>query len=107
MAIALAGGAFHLAGVIAAYTSIPVVAVPLAIPPFDGWDSLLSTLQMPQGIPVAVMAVGKWGARNAGIFVAEVLALKYPSIKKSIREMRERLSQGIEEKNRKLNWKKK
>ena len=105
--IALAGGAFHLAGVIAACTTIPVIAVPLAVPPFDGLDSFLSTLQMPRGIPVAVMAVGKWGATNAGIFASEILALRYPPIKESLSQMRKELAQKVSEQNKKLSCKKK
>jgi 5-(carboxyamino)imidazole ribonucleotide mutase len=105
--IALAGGAFHLAGVIAAYTTIPVIAVPLAVAPFDGLDSFFSTLQMPKGIPVAVMAVGKWGAVNAGIFASEILALKNPSIKKSLIKMRKESAQTVVEKNKKISCKKK
>ena len=105
--IALAGGAFHLAGVIAAYTTLPVIAVPLAVPPFDGLDSFLSTLQMPRGIPVAVMAVGKWGATNAGIFASEILALRYPPIKESLIQMRKEFAQKVSEQNKKLSCKKK
>ena len=105
--IALAGGAFHLAGVIAAYTTIPVIAVPLAVPPLNGLDSFLSTLQMPRGIPVAVMAVGNWGATNAGIFASEILALKYPSIKVSLSKMRNESSQKVCEQNKKLSCRKK
>ncbi len=105
--IALAGGAFHLAGVIAAYTTIPVIAVPLAVPPLNGLDSFLSTLQMPRGIPVAVMAVGNWGATNAGIFASEILALKYPSIKVSLSKMRKESAQKVCEQNKKLSCRKK
>lgn len=105
--IALAGGAFHLAGVIAAYTTIPVIAVPLAVAPFDGLDSFFSTLQMPRGIPVAVMAIGKCGATNAGIFASEILALRYPSVRKSLIRMRKELTQKVFEQNKKLSCKKK
>jgi 5-(carboxyamino)imidazole ribonucleotide mutase len=105
--IALAGGAFHLAGVIAAYTTLPVIAVPLEIAPFNGLDSFLATLQMPRGVPVAVMAVGKWGAVNAGIFASEILALKYPYIKESLLKMRKKSAKKVFEKNKKLSCKKK
>lgn len=100
--IALAGGAFHLAGVVAAYTTLPVIAVPLSVQPFNGLDSFLATLQMPRGVPVAVMAVGKWGAVNAGIFAAEILALKYPPVKESLTKMRKDSAEKVLEKNRKL-----
>ena len=105
--IALAGGAFHLAGVIAAYTTLPVIAVPLSVPPFNGVDSFLATLQMPRGVPVAVMAVGKWGAVNAGIFAGEILALKHPSVKESLAKMRKESAKKVIEKNKKTTCKKK
>ncbi len=73
--IAGAGGAAHLAGVIAAKTLVPVLAVPIAATPLNGLDSLLSMVQMPKGIPVATLAIGKPGAGNAALFAAEILAL--------------------------------
>lgn len=73
--IAGAGGAAHLAGVIAAKTLAPVLAVPIAATPLNGLDSLLSMVQMPKGIPVATLAIGKPGAGNAALFAAEILAL--------------------------------
>jgi 5-(carboxyamino)imidazole ribonucleotide mutase len=73
--IAGAGGAAHLAGVIAAKTLIPVLAVPIAATPLNGLDSLLSMVQMPKGIPVGTLAIGKPGAANAALFAAEILAL--------------------------------
>lgn len=73
--IAGAGGAAHLAGVIAAKTLVPVLAVPIAATPLNGLDSLLSMVQMPKGIPVATLAIGKPGAANAALFAAEILAL--------------------------------
>lgn len=105
--IAMAGGAFHLAGVIAAYTTLPVIAVPLSVPPLNGLDSFLATLQMPRGVPVAVMAVGKWGAVNAGIFASEILGLKHPSIKESLVKMRKESAKKVVEKNNKISCKKK
>jgi len=71
--IAGAGGAAHLPGVIAAYTSIPVIGVPLASSVLGGVDSLYSIVQMPAGVPVATMAVGGWGAFNAGVFAAQII----------------------------------
>jgi 5-(carboxyamino)imidazole ribonucleotide mutase len=73
--IAGAGGAAHLAGVIAAKTLLPVLAVPIAATPLSGLDSLLSMVQMPKGVPVATLAIGKPGAANAALFAAEILAL--------------------------------
>src|SRR5712691_3687679 len=73
--IAGAGGAFHLAGVIAAETTLPVIAVPIASSPLSGWDALLAAVQMPGGVPVGVMAVGAAGAVNAGVFAAQILAI--------------------------------
>jgi 5-(carboxyamino)imidazole ribonucleotide mutase len=73
--IAGAGGAAHLAGVIAAKTLVPVLAVPIASTPLNGLDSLLSMVQMPKGVPVATLAIGKPGAANAALFAAEILAL--------------------------------
>ncbi len=73
--IAGAGGAAHLAGVIAAKTLVPVLAVPIASTPLNGLDSLLAMVQMPKGIPVATLAIGKPGAANAALFAAEILAL--------------------------------
>jgi 5-(carboxyamino)imidazole ribonucleotide mutase len=73
--IAGAGGAAHLAGVIAAKTLLPVLAVPIAATPLNGLDSLLSMVQMPRGVPVGTLAIGKPGAANAALFAAEILAL--------------------------------
>jgi 5-(carboxyamino)imidazole ribonucleotide mutase len=86
--IAGAGWAAHLAGVIASYTTLPVIGVPIDSSPLKGMDSLLSTVQMPPGVPVAVMAIGKGGARNAALFAAQILALKYPDIAKRLEEYR-------------------
>jgi 5-(carboxyamino)imidazole ribonucleotide mutase len=73
--IAGAGGAAHLAGVIAAKTLLPVIGVPMPTMALNGIDSLLSIVQMPRGVPVATMAIGKAGAANAGLFAAAILAL--------------------------------
>jgi phosphoribosylaminoimidazole carboxylase PurE protein len=78
--IAGAGWAAHLAGVLASYTTLPVIGVPIDSSPLRGIDSLLSTAQMPPGVPVATMAIGKGGARNAAVFAAQILALKYSDI---------------------------
>ena len=75
MLIAGAGGAAHLAGVMAAKTLLPVLAVPIAATPLNGLDALLARVQMPKGIPVATLAIGKPGAGNAALFAAQILAL--------------------------------
>src|SRR6516165_87599 len=82
--IAGAGGAAHLAGVIAAHTVLPVIGVPIPSTSLNGMDSLLSTVQMPAGIPVATVSIGKWGATNAGILAAQILAVSDPEIAKKM-----------------------
>jgi len=82
--IAGAGGAAHLAGVIAAKTLVPVLAVPIAATPLNGLDSLLSMVQMPKGVPVATLAIGKPGAANAALFAAEILALTDAALHKRL-----------------------
>jgi phosphoribosylaminoimidazole carboxylase PurE protein len=86
--IAGAGMAAHLAGVVAAHTTLPVLGVPLPGGIMDGMDSLLSTVQMPAGIPVATFAVGTAGMRNACVFVAEILALSHPELYQRLDEFR-------------------
>ena len=91
--IAAAGWAAHLAGVMAAHTTIPVIGVPIDSSPLNGMDALLATVQMPPGVPVATMAIGKGGARNAALFAIQILALKdarlseqFAAYKKGMRE---------------------
>jgi phosphoribosylaminoimidazole carboxylase PurE protein len=86
--IAGAGWAAHLAGVIAAHTVLPVIGVPIDSSPLNGMDALLATVQMPPGIPVATVALGKGGAKNAAILAAQILALKYPDIENKLKEYR-------------------
>lgn len=93
--IAGAGHAAHLAGVIASHTILPVIGVPIDSSPLKGFDALLSTVQMPAGIPVATMAVGKAGARNAAVFATHLLALKYPELKNKLVAYRERMVQDL------------
>ena len=100
--IAAAGGAAHLAGVVAAETTLPVVGVPIPSTSLQGMDSLLSTVQMPAGIPVATLAVGRAGATNAGILAAQILALGDPEIAEKVRQHKEKLARGVEDKSRKL-----
>ena len=87
--IAAAGGAAHLAGVVAAHTMLPVIGVPMQAWSLDGLDSLLSTVQMPRGIPVATVAIGKAGAVNAGILATQILATADPSLRETLRQRRE------------------
>src|SRR6202167_5031712 len=100
--IAGAGGAAHLAGVIAAHTTLPVIGVPIPSTPLNGMDSLLATVQMPAGIPVATVAIGKPGAVNAGILAAQMIALGDATIAKKLVAHKEKLARGVEEKSRKL-----
>ncbi len=86
--IAAAGGAAHLAGVLAAKTVLPVLAVPMKSDALQGLDSLLSMVQMPGGIPVATLAIGKPGAVNAALFAASILGNKYPEIKEKVHNFR-------------------
>ena len=86
--IAGAGCAAHLPGVIAANTSIPVLGVPLQATVLDGMDALLAIVQMPGGIPVGTLAIGKAGAKNAALLATSILANKYPEVKKALKEFR-------------------
>lgn len=94
--IAGAGGAAHLAGVIASLTPLPVIGVPMETKSLGGLDSLLSTVQMPGGVPVATMAIGKAGARNAGIFAAQILGVKDSSIRLKVKKYKESLAKEVE-----------
>src|SRR4030088_2537146 len=100
--IAGAGGAAHLAGVIAAHTTLPVIGVPIPSTSLQGMDSLLAIVQMPAGIPVATGAIGKPGATNAGILAAQMIALVDSSIAKKLSAHKEKLASGVEEKSKKL-----
>ncbi len=93
--VAVAGGAAHLAGVVAAHTTKPVIGLPVAVPPFNGLDSLLSMVQMPRGVPVAVVSVGKWGGLNSAILACEILALKYPELTEKLEKYREELRSRV------------
>ena len=90
--IAGAGGAAHLPGVIAAYTTLPVIGVPLPTSSLQGVDALYSIVQMPPGVPVGCMALGTWGAFNAGVFAARIIALFDQSLEKKLRDCREKIS---------------
>ncbi len=87
--IAAAGGAAHLAGVVASLTTLPVLGVPMKGWSLDGLDSLLSTVQMPRGVPVATFAIGKAGAVNAALFAGQLLGLKYEEVRRAVDADRE------------------
>src|SRR5919198_1027143 len=100
--IAGAGGAAHLAGVIAAETTLPVIGVPMPSSSLQGLDALLATVQMPAGIPVATLAIGKAGATNAGILAAQILALSDPVIARKLLAYKQKLVDGVEAKSKEL-----
>lgn len=93
--IAAAGGAAHLAGVVAAKTALPVLGVPMESASLKGLDSLLSMVQMPAGIPVGTLAIGKPGAINAALFAAAILANKHPDIRTAVHRYREEQSAAV------------
>ena len=103
--IAGAGGAAHLAGVMAAHTILPVIGIPMESG-LMGLDSLLSTVQMPGGVPVATMAIGKAGARNAGILAVQILAGKHIELKRSLLRYKGSLAAKVEEQAQKIRVKK-
>ena len=100
--IAGAGSSAHLAGVTAAETTLPVIGVPIDSSPLSGLDSLLSTVQMPPGVPVATMGVGKSGATNAGFFAIQILALSDEKLTGKLTEYKEQLEKSVAEKSKKV-----
>jgi len=99
--IAGAGGAAHLPGVLAAHTIVPVIGVPLESP-LMGLDSLLSMAQMPAGVPVAIVAIGRAGARNAGILAVQILSVKHEELKKSLLNYKASLAKKVDEQAQKI-----
>jgi phosphoribosylaminoimidazole carboxylase PurE protein len=97
-----AGGAAHLAGVIAAETTLPVIGVPMPSTTLAGLDALLSTVQMPGGVPVACTAIGKPGAINAAIFAAEIIATSDDALAKKLAEYKDQLARSVAEKSEKV-----
>ncbi len=93
--IAGAGWAAHLAGFMAAHTILPVIGVPIDSSPLKGLDALLSTVQMPPGVPVATVSLGKGGAKNAAVLAAQILALKSPAIAERLRACRDDMRKAI------------
>lgn len=100
--IAAAGGAAHLAGVVAAHTTLPVIGLPVPTPDLGGLDSLLSIVQMPGDVPVASMAVGMGGPRNAGLFAVQILAIADAALENKLVEFKNRLAAKIAEKDARL-----
>jgi phosphoribosylaminoimidazole carboxylase PurE protein len=100
--IAGAGSSAHLAGVTAAETTLPVIGVPIGSSPLSGFDSLLSTVQMPPGVPVATMGVGKSGATNAAIFATQILALEDETLMKRLVDYKHNLEKSVAEKSKKV-----
>lgn len=97
-----AGGAAHLAGVVAALTTLPVIGVPMPATSLNGMDSLLATVQMPGGVPVGTMAIGKSGAMNAGIYAAQILATSDGEIARRIGAYKKELDASVAEKSARL-----
>ena len=100
--VCAAGGAAHLAGAVAAHTTLPVIGVPLAVPPLDGVDALHATVQMPPGLPVATVAVGDFGAHNAGILAAQILAVGDPALRARVAAQRIDMREKVIAKNAKM-----
>ncbi len=100
--IAVAGKAAHLAGVVAAHTTRPVIGVPVESGGLGGLDALLSTVQMPKGIPVATMGTGKTGAANAALLAAQILSLKSPVLRRKLAEFKARMASQVESDSEKV-----
>jgi 5-(carboxyamino)imidazole ribonucleotide mutase len=100
--IAAAGGAAALPGVVAAFSSLPVIGVPIAATPLNGMDALLSIVQMPKGVPVATVAIGPWGAANAGLLAAQILALGDAALAERLAVYRKRLAGEVDERARRV-----
>jgi len=100
--VAAAGGAAHLAGAVAAHSLLPVIGVPLASSPLSGFDALLSTVQMPPGIPVATVGVGPMGAANAGHLCATILSLSDPAMRERLQQRRAKQTEEVLAKSKEL-----
>ena len=100
--IAAAGGAAHLAGVVASHTTLPVIGIPVVTDLAGGLDSLLSTVQMPGDVPVACVAAGSGGPRNAGLLAVEILALSDPDLQQKLADFKHRLADKVTQKNEAL-----
>jgi len=100
--IAGAGSSAHLAGVTAAGTTLPIIGIPIDSSPLSGLDALLSTVQMPPGVPVATMGVGKSGATNAGIFAVQILAVNDEKLARKLAEYKDQLEKSVAEKSKRV-----
>lgn len=100
--IAVAGKAAHLAGFVASHTILPVIGVPVESTSLNGFDALLSTVQMPKGVPVATMGLGKSGAVNAALLAVQILSLKEISLAEKMKEYRKDMASQVESKSRKI-----
>lgn len=100
--IAVAGKAAHLAGVVAAHTVLPVIGVPVGGAPVNGFDALLSTVQMPKGVPVACMGIGKSGAVNAALLAVQMLSLKDTSLREKFKDYRKSMAEEVEQSSGKI-----
>ena len=100
--IAGAGGAAHLPGMVAAQTTLPVIGVPVRSHALSGWDSLLSIVQMPGGIPVATTAVGNSGATNAGLLAVQILSINNDRLAEALQHYRDELKEKVAESNAQL-----
>ena len=100
--IAGAGGAAHLAGNLAAWTVLPVLGVPIASSSLQGFDALLSTVQMPGGVPVATLGIGKSGAKNAALLAVQILSLAFPELQEKLIHFKKEMEKAVEEKNANL-----
>lgn len=104
--IAVAGKAAHLAGVVAAHTIRPVIGVPVESSSLNGLDAILSTVQMPKGVPVATMGLGKSGASNAALLAIQILSLKEPSLVAKLKEFKKKMASQVEVKSKRIQQKK-
>jgi 5-(carboxyamino)imidazole ribonucleotide mutase len=102
LVIAGAGGAAHLAGVVAANTTLPVIGVPVAATSLNGLDALLATVQMPAGVPVATVAIGRSGAENAGLLAVQILALRSRTLRQRLERFKAELAESVTGKNLRL-----
>jgi phosphoribosylamine--glycine ligase len=100
--IAGAGMAAHLAGVVASHTTLPVIGVPIDSSSLNGLDALLSIVQMPPGVPVGAMAIGKAGAKNAAIFSAQIIGRKDPKVARRLKEYKKKMSEKVEKRAKEL-----
>ena len=100
--IAGAGMAAHLAGVLASHTILPVIGVPIDSSPLSGLDSLLSTVQMPPGVPVATMAIGKAGAKNAAVFSAQIIGRRDKKVAQRLKDLKKKLAEEVDSKAKAL-----